>query len=130
MTKKTSVVLSSGWPGSFHRTMRDQQGNTVNDEAGNPRVLTFTPGAPVELTADELESVRDDVGKALHFAKLDSGKPSPKLDREATDKFVKETAELRERQKADKPEKPAAPAKEFKPAPLAQHKSDFEKKDK
>lgn len=113
---KTSVILPAG-RGEFHRTIR-KDGEPVLDKDGKPRVLTFQPGQPVELTPEELEAVRDDIGPALHIAKLDDeAKPVAKADGEATAKFVQATKDLRAKAAADK----AAAAKKATKAPAAEH---------
>ena len=133
MTKKTSVMLARGWPGEFRRTVRDSEGNALNDEAGNPRILSFSPGQPVELAADELEAVRDDVGKSLHIAKLDEGKPVAKPDSDATAKFVEETRKLREQEASEsgkRPKRTTEPAKTSSTAQSAPSHKDLEHKAK
>ena len=121
MSKKTGVMLPTR--GQFRRTVR-KDGKPVLDDAGNPRVLTFSSGQPVELTAEELEAVRDDIGNVLRIVKMEGGKPTPKVDGKATALFQKETADMRARG-AEK----SKPAPKPPPAPTF-HKSDFEKKDK
>jgi hypothetical protein len=94
-----TVILGRGWAGQFRRTVRDKDGNVLKDEAGADRVLTFNPGEVRELSGDELEAVRDDIGKALHIAKTDEqSQPVAKPDAEATAKFVEETKNLRAQQ--------------------------------
>lgn len=119
MTKKTAVVLPSGWPGEWKRTMRveDANGNVVpvKDDAGNDRVLRFSPGQPVELDADELEAVRDDVGKTIRIAKAETLKDGTlvgKMDDEATNKFVEETKKQRQQETTTANAKKAADARE------------------
>lgn len=99
---KTSVILPKGRP-DFRRTMRDADGKVIKDKDGNDRVLMFPAGSPVELDADELEAVRDDIGPALQIAKVDEKqKPAHKADGEATRKFVEETKKLRAKQQEER----------------------------
>lgn len=136
-TKKTTVILPSGWPGGqFRRTMRtttvDKAGrqivSVVKDDNGNDRVLNFQAGKAVELSAEELEAVRGDVGPVLHIAKVvDTSKPEnivAKPDSIATKAFVEETAKLRSKEAA-KIEKLEAKAA-VSPAPSA--RKDLENK--
>jgi hypothetical protein len=93
MTKKHTVMLPPGpTKSAFRRTVR-KDGQPVLDDAGNPRVLVFNPGQGVELTAEELESVSDDIGNVLHIAKAVEGKPVVKPDSKATESFVKDRDE-------------------------------------
>jgi hypothetical protein len=102
MSGKTSVILPKGRP-DFRRTMRDENGTPIKDDAGNERVLKFSGGQVVELTAEELEAVRDDIGPALQIAKIDKEeKPVPKPDGEATRKFVEETRKMRQKEAAER----------------------------
>lgn len=81
-------------------------------EDGKPRVLTFRGGEVVELTPEEVEAVRTDIGPALKLAavktiKGDGDKPSQtialaKVDTEATERFVEQTQKLAERRTAAK----------------------------
>lgn len=108
MSKALSVILPKGRP-AFRRTMRDAEGKPLKDDRGSERVLNFAPGHVVDLSAEEVEAVRDDIGPALQIAKLDEKeKPAPKPDGEATRKFQEETQKLREKQAkeraAEKPE--------------------------
>lgn len=129
---KTAVMLKGGWPGSFRRTIRDEEGQPVKDDTGAERVLEFGKGQIRELSADELEAVRDDIGKSLVIAKVEKDdKPVPKPDSDATRKFVEDTrkrkeAEAKERAAAEKAERQRAAAeaqraaaKPPKPATLA-----------
>jgi hypothetical protein len=113
MSKKMTLVLRPGHE-QFRRTVR-RDGEPVLDDNGEPRVLTFQAGQPLELTAEEVEAVKDDVGVALFVAKPDDGKPSLKIDREATDQFVKQRDEQKAKAtaKAEKVESKAAPAKDL-----------------
>ena len=116
--KKTSVMLAGGWPGPFRRT--------VKSDKGESRVLTFEPGQVVELSSEELEAVRDDVGKSLHIAAYEKdAKPVAKPDRKATEAFVEETAKMREKEAAK--DEAAADTSTAKPASA---RKDIEKKDK
>lgn len=104
--KKLTVMLPGPRGAAFHRSVR-KDGEVV-------RVLTFNAGHGVELTAEEVEAVRDDIGNVLHIAKEIEGKPAVKPDAAATAAFVKETADLKAKSaaKADK----VKAAAEVKPA--------------
>lgn len=95
MSGKTTVILPT--PGQFRRTVR-KDGVPVLDESGNPRVLVFNSRQGVELTSEELEAVRDDIGNVLHIAKKveeKGDKTAFKIDHEATRKFKEETGKRR-----------------------------------
>ena len=105
--KKISVMIPRGGM-TFRRTVR-KEGKPVLDDAGNPRVLVFNPGEPLELSGDEIESVRDDIGNVLHIAKPVEGKPAVKVDGKATAEFVAATKEAREKAAAKEFAKEATP---------------------
>jgi hypothetical protein len=59
-------------------------------------VLIFNSRQGVELNAEELEAVRDDIGNVLHIAKVvDDKAKAYKPDHTATAKFVEETKKKR-----------------------------------
>jgi len=103
---KTYLMLPQNWGGEFRRTIRDEDGKPVQ-ENGADRVLKFQPGKPIEVSAEDLETIRSDVGTALHFAKVETRKGEKgteevlgsKIDGEATRKFVEETKRQVEEQK-------------------------------
>lgn len=120
---KTSVMLPAG-RANFRRVVRDQNGKALLDKGGNERVLLFSPGQAVELTEEELEAVRDDIGTTLYIAKeVDKDKPVARPDGEASRKFAEETKKLRAEQQAkrdaEKPAVPPATTRAPAPGPLA-----------
>lgn len=60
------VMLKRNWPGNFRRTI-----TTGKKGKETKKVLEFSPGVPVELTAAEVESVRSDIGTALQPIEFD-----------------------------------------------------------
>lgn len=64
----TYIVRRPGAVSSFRRSIRDESGEVQN-------VLVFDPDQPVELTADELEFIKDDIGHALAVAEPDEKRP-------------------------------------------------------
>lgn len=52
------VGLNRKWQGEFSRSVRDEKGEVVER-------LTFTRGNPLELTEEQLEAVKGDIGNAL-----------------------------------------------------------------
>ena len=60
------VMLKKNWPANFRRTI-------ANGKKGKEtkRVLEFTPGVPVELTAAEVDALRSDIGVALQPVEFD-----------------------------------------------------------
>lgn len=125
--KKVSVILPPG-RAQFRRVIRGEDGKALLDKGGAERVLLFNPGQVVELTAEEVEAVRDDIGNTLYIAKADKdAKPVAKPDGNATRKFAEETKELRAMQQAERNAAKVNP--EPKP-PVVHHaaKKDLEKK--
>lgn len=60
------VMLKTNWPGKFRRTITTgKKGKEVK------RLLEFTPGEPVELSAAEVEALRTDIGPALQPVEFD-----------------------------------------------------------
>jgi len=64
------VMLKPRWPGTFHRNVRDDAGEVVER-------LSFVKGKRVELTDEQFEAVRGDIGHALMVVNED-GKPDKK----------------------------------------------------
>lgn len=66
------VMLANANNGNFRRTVykttKDGEGNEKREAE---KVLTFTPNQPQELTGADLEAVKNDIGKALVYARLD-----------------------------------------------------------
>ena len=60
------VMLKRNWPGNFRRTI-----TTGKKGKETKKVLEFSPGVPVELTAAEVEAVRSDIGTALQPIEFD-----------------------------------------------------------
>lgn len=80
-----SVMLKKNWPGNFRRTI-----TTGKKGKETKRVLVFSPGVPVELTAAEIEAVRSDIGAALQPIEFDE-KARPRVISDDVD--VDESAE-------------------------------------
>ena len=59
-------MLKKNWPANFRRTIA-----TVKKGKETKRVLEFTPGVPVELTAAEVDALRSDIGVALQPVEFD-----------------------------------------------------------
>lgn len=75
------VMARRDWQGVFKRAVRDKDGEVV-------LWLEFEPGLPLDLSAEEFELVRDDIGRALQIVTPDErGRPSP-LSAEDTTKFL------------------------------------------
>lgn len=75
------VMLKKNWPGNFRRTI------TIGKKGKETKkVLEFSPGVPVELTAQEVEAVRADIGIALQPIEFDE-KARPRV---ITDEVVAE----------------------------------------
>lgn len=72
------VMLKRSWPGNFRRTI------TVKGRGGKEtkRVLEFSPGVPVDLTAEEVEAMMPDIGTALQPVELDE-KARPRIIHDA-----------------------------------------------
>jgi len=64
------VILKTRWPGIFRRNVRDEAGEVVER-------LEFHPNKRVELTDEQFEAVRGDIGHALMVVNED-GKPDKK----------------------------------------------------
>ena len=64
------VILKPRWPGIFRRNVRDEAGEVIER-------LEFHPHKPVELTDEQFEAVRGDIGNALMIVN-DKGKPDKK----------------------------------------------------
>lgn len=60
-----AVMLKPGWPGVFHRSVRDKKGEVVGRVA-------FAHGDPQILSELEYASVKADIGISLVYADLDS----------------------------------------------------------
>jgi hypothetical protein len=78
------VMHLGGAPGAiFRRSVRDQNGNIL-------RTLEFPQGKSVEVSKDDLEAIRKDLGNALHVCECHT----PETDRviysgsEAADKVA------------------------------------------
>lgn len=52
------LLLRGQWPGQFHRVIRNEQGEAI-------RTVEFSKDEPVEVSEEELELFRDDIGPAL-----------------------------------------------------------------
>ena len=78
------VMLKRNWPGNFRRTI------TIGKKGKETKkVLEFSPGLPVDLTAAEVEALRPDLGIALLPVDFDEkGRP-----RVITDEVVPEETE-------------------------------------
>jgi hypothetical protein len=78
------VMLKRNWPGNFRRTI------TIGKKGKETKkVLEFSPGLPVDLTAAEVEALRPDIGIALLPVDFDEkGRP-----RVITDEVVPEETE-------------------------------------
>lgn len=78
------VMLKRNWPGNFRRTIIiGKKGKETK------KVLEFSPGLPVDLTAAEVEALRPDIGIALLPVDFDEkGRP-----RVITDEVVPEETE-------------------------------------
>jgi hypothetical protein len=62
------VMLAPEWQNKFRRTLQLGKGRS--------RVMEFEPGVPVELSANEIDLLKSDIGKALHpVMRSASGKP-------------------------------------------------------
>jgi hypothetical protein len=87
------VMLKRNWPGNFRRTI------TIGKKGKETKkVLEFSPGVPVDLTAAEVEALRPDIGIALLPVDFDE-KNRPRV---ITDEVVpEETEPADEPQKAD-----------------------------
>jgi hypothetical protein len=87
------VMLKRNWPGNFRRTI------TIGKKGKETKkVLEFSPGVPVDLTAAEVEALRPDIGIALLPVDFDE-KARPRV---ITDEVVpEETEPTNEPQKAD-----------------------------
>ena len=60
------VMLKRNWPGNFRRTI------TIGKKGKETKkVLEFSPGVPVELTAQEVDALRSDIGPALQPIEFD-----------------------------------------------------------
>ena len=59
-------MLKKNWPANFRRTIA-----TAKKGKETKRVLEFTPGVPVELTAAEVDALRSDIGVALQPVEFD-----------------------------------------------------------
>ena len=64
------VMLKPRWPGAFHRNVRDENGDIIE-------CLVFVNNERVELTDEQFEAVRGDIGHALMIVSED-GKPDRK----------------------------------------------------
>jgi hypothetical protein len=78
------VMLKRNWPGNFRRTI------TIGKKGKETKkVLEFSPGLPVDLTAAEVEAIRPDIGIALLPVDFDE-KARPRV---ITDEVVPEETE-------------------------------------
>ena len=75
------VMLKKNWPGNFRRTIKVGKKGKETE-----KVLEFTPGEPVELTAQEVEALRSDIGVSLQPVEFDE-KARPRV---ITDEVVPE----------------------------------------
>lgn len=58
-------MLKRSWPGNFRRTI-------TRDKNGKPlKVLEFTPGVAVEVSASEARALMPDIGVCLEAVELD-----------------------------------------------------------
>lgn len=80
------VMLRRDWPRSFRRTVCETKRGKLVD-----RVIEFDPGVPVDLTANEVESLRSDIGVSLMPVELDE-KARPRVITDEVD--VAEEAEV------------------------------------
>ena len=73
-TNMPYVMLRKTWPGNFRRTI------TTKGRGGkqSKRTLEFTPGVPVDLTAEEAEELMPDIGVSLQPVELDE-KARPRI---------------------------------------------------
>lgn len=84
------VMLKTNWPGKFRRTITTgKKGKEVK------RLLEFTPGEPVELSAAEVEALRSDIGPALQPVEFDE-KARPRV---ITDDVVPDDTQTEEQRK-------------------------------
>lgn len=58
------LMLVGSWPGNFRRAIRDNAGEVV-------RIIEFSPGEVYDLTDEELEAVRNEVGVCLFPVEID-----------------------------------------------------------
>jgi hypothetical protein len=72
------LMLKPSWQGGFGRTV------TVNNITQR---MTFAPETPVSVSAEELEQLRNDIGRALCVAKFDE-KHRPKPDWDKTQRLM------------------------------------------
>lgn len=73
------VMLRPNWPSKqFHRTIRTYSGVGKKRTLKSERVVQFTAAKPVEVSDDELETLRSDIGVALFECELDE-KSRPRL---------------------------------------------------
>lgn len=82
MTKKNAtaatVMLRTNWPGNFGRTVyREYRGKQEVVER-----LEFVPGQPRQLTKEQLDAVKEDIGSALVEVEFDE-KNRPRVVGEA-----------------------------------------------
>jgi hypothetical protein len=93
MEEKLFLVLSSqNQAGRFQRSKRDEAGNIV-------QTYEFVRGVPVELTAEIVETVADEIGNVLLVGK-ETEPGIVKVDGEATDRLVYEIAQAKVEAKA------------------------------
>lgn len=69
-----AVMLRRDCPNGFRRAVRDENGKVL-------RVLTFEPGIPVELDAEDYAAVKEDIGKALIYPRISTPPPKPQEQR-------------------------------------------------
>lgn len=60
-----AIMLKRDWQGKFRRSVRDEKGEILE-------TLTFEPGVPLELNAEQYKAVKDDIGKALQEVDVDA----------------------------------------------------------
>lgn len=75
------VLLKRDAPGTFRRFIRDEAGNIL-------RILSFEPGVPVELNAEDYAAVREHIGKALELPR--STQEAPQVSKEEVQEQVRE----------------------------------------
>ena len=102
------VQHSTGQDATFHRAMRDESGNVI-------RTLEFPRGAIVEVDADELKAIIDDIrdpstGKPGGLLEVDEKKNTLEKPSEAVAKLRKEKEAAEKKRQAEKAK--AAAAKE------------------
>ena len=81
MSESLTVMVSPEWPGAFTRVTKRSPSGEIQAK------IVFQQRTPYELSGDDLEAIRGDIGKALVIVDPDP-KGRPRVDIDATERVA------------------------------------------